>query len=187
MNVLQEQELFELEQNGEESRVYVITDLNGLNWAFRKMSAIHAKVNDVKALAQAERERIDKYELSELAKYENDLAYFTQKITEYHATVLADDPKAKSIKTPYGVAKSTSSKAAPEKADEQALIQYAKSNEIDVVEVKTTESLKWAELKKTLSVVESDGELVVVDSDGQRVPGVTVKPPSVSFKVEVSD
>ncbi|MGN7478998.1 host-nuclease inhibitor Gam family protein [Solibacillus silvestris] len=188
MNKLQEQELFELEeQHQQERKVFVITDLNGLNWAFRKMSAIQAKLNEVKQLADAERERIADWEKKESAAYQDDLAFFSHKISEYHASVLANDPKAKSIKTPYGVAKSTTSKAQPEKADEQALIEYAKTNELDFVEVETKEKLKWAELKKTLRVVESDGELIVVDADGQVVPGVAVKPETVSFKVEVSD
>lgn len=188
MNKLQEQELFELEeQQQEERKVFVITDLNGLNWAFRKMSAIQAKQNEVKQLAQAERLRIDAWEKKECAAFESDLAFFTQKITEYHASVLAQDPKAKSIKTPYGVAKSTTSKAAPEKVDEAALIEYVKTNELTFVEVETKEKLLWGELKKTLKVVESDGVLKVVDADGQVVPGVFVKPETVSFKVEVSE
>lgn len=188
MNKLQEQELFELEsQQQEERKVFVITDLNGLNWAFRKMSAIQAKQNEVKQLAQAERDRIDKWEKKECAAFEDDLAFFAHKITEYHASVLAEDSKAKSIKTPYGIAKSTTSKAAPEKVDESALIEYAKTNELDFVEVETKEKLKWAELKKTLKVAEFNGEQVVIDADGQVVPGVIVKPETVSFKVEVSD
>lgn len=188
MNKLQEQELFELEeQQQEERKVFVITDLNGLNWAFRKMSAIQAKMNEVKQLAQAERDRINAWEKEECKSFESDLAFFGHKITEYHASVLAQDPKAKSIKTPYGVAKSITSKAAPEKADESALIEYSKTNELAFVEVKTTETLKWAELKKTLSVVESNGAYVVIDENGQVVPGVTVKPETVSFKVEVAD
>lgn len=188
MNKLQEQELFELEtQQQEERKVFVITDLNGLNWAFRQMNALKAKLDDVKALADAERLRIANYEKQETEKYHFYLEDLEHKVKEYHASILAQDPKAKSIKTPYGTAKSIKSKATPEKVDESVLIEYAKSNELDFVEVETKEKLKWAELKKTLSVVESDGELVVVDADGQVVPGVAVKPETVSFKVEVSD
>ena len=187
MNQLQEYELHELEQQQEQQQTIVITDLDGLNWAFRKMNALQAKINDVKALADAERLRITNYEKQETEKYRFDLERFEHQVKEFHASVLAQDPKAKSIKTPYGVAKSTTSKAAPEKVDEAALIEYAKTNDLAFVEVETKEKLKWAELKKTLQVVESDGTQVVIDADGQVVPGVTVKPETVSFKVEVSD
>lgn len=187
MNQLQEFELNELEQQGEQQQTIVITNLDGLNWAFRKMNALQAKINDVKALADAERLRIANYEKQETEKYRADLEHFEHHVKEFHASVLAQDPKAKSIKTPYGVAKSTTSNVAPEKVDEQALIEYAKTNELAFVEVEVKEKLKWAELKKTLKVVESDGAHVVIDAEGQVVPGVSVKPKTVTFKVEVAD
>lgn len=188
MNQLHAYELNELEQEQTERQQFVITDLNGLNWAFRKMAAIQAKVNEVKALADAERERINEWEKEECEGYESDLTFFQHKISEYHAQMLAQDPKNnKSIKTPYGVAKSITSKAAPEKVDEQALVEYAKVNDIPVVEVEIKEKLKWAELKKTLSVIEHNGELVVIDENGEIVPGVKAKPETTTFKVEVSE
>lgn len=190
MNQLQMQELEELQVTHDEQQErpqFIITDLNGLNWAFRKMSAITAKMNEVKSLAKAERERIDTWEQKECAGYESDLEYFTQQISQYHASVLKKDPKAKSIKTPYGVAKSTTTKPTPEKTDEKALVEYAKANDVPVVEEVVTEKLKWAELKKMLSVVEMNGEQVVIDENGQVVPGVVAKPATTTFKVEVHE
>lgn len=46
-------------------------------------------------------------------------------------------------------------------------------------------SVKWADLKKSLKIVEISGEKVVVDENGQIVPGVIVKPESTSYFVEV--
>ena len=47
------------------------------------------------------------------------------------------------------------------------------------------ESVSWGDLKKTLAVTELEGKPIVIDSNGQAVPGVEVQPETVSFKVEV--
>nr|MDK7659309.1 hypothetical protein [Bacillus subtilis] len=47
------------------------------------------------------------------------------------------------------------------------------------------ESVAWGDLKKTLTVTELEGKTIVIDSNGQAVPGVEVQPETVSFKVEV--
>lgn len=188
MNQLQEQQLHEINKMEQEERGgFIIDDLSGLTWTMRKMRALQAKIKEVQDIATAEIAPIEGWAKQETKQYQEDMDFFAHKISEYHRLVLAEDPRAKSIKTPYGVAKSTASKAAPEKVDETALIAYAKENDVPVVEVVTTEKLKWAELKKTLKVVERAGEQVVIDADGQIVPGVVVKPETVTFKVEVSD
>ncbi len=104
-------------------------------------------------------------------------------IADYHAKVLAEDPKKKTLSTPYGKSKSTTSKAQPDKVDESQLLQFVEENELPFVE--TVKKLKWGDLKKTLQVVEKDGEQIVIDENGQEVPGVTVKPQTTTFKVEI--
>lgn len=187
MNELQRMELEELSQENEHKQQFVIKDLQGLNWAFRKMNALQAAIKDVKQLADAERERIARYEKSEMDKYSGDLSFFEQKIKEYHENELLRDHKVKSIKTPYGTVKSTTIKATPDKTNEQALIDYVKRNELAFVEKETKVKLLWGELKKTLHVVEIEGLQMVVDSNGEIVPGVIVKPETTTFKVEVGD
>ena len=188
MNKLQEQELFELEEQQQEERpVYVIEDLSGLDRALRKMHELQKEIKEIKQIAKAGHDYYDAWEKKECAKYESELASLEYRVTEYHASVLEKDPTKKSIPMAFGTVKSRKTEAQPEKTDEAALIVYAKTNELAFVEVETKEKLKWAELKKTLSVVESDGKLTVVDADGQVVPGVIVKPETGSFKVEVSE
>lgn len=188
MNKLQELELQEIEGMQEEERKhFVIVDMNGLNWAFRKMAAIKAKMNEVQALAEAERDRINEWEKKECEPLQGHMDFLGYKVQEYHEKVLSEDSKAKSIKTPYGIVKSTTSKPQPEKVDDSVLIRYAKENGLQVVETVFDEKLKWSELKKTLSVQEFNGEMVVVDENGQVVPGVKVKPQTTTFKVEVNE
>lgn len=188
MNKLQEQQLQELNEMQTEQRDgFVIDDLSGLTWTMRTMSALQAKIKEVEDIAAVEIARFEAWAKEETKRYQADLDHLSYKVRDYHARVLTNDPHAKSIKTAYGVVKSRFSDAAPEKVDEQALIAYAKANDVPVVEVVETEKLKWAELKKQLTVVEHEGELVVVDSNGEVVPGVTAKPATTKFTVEVKD
>lgn len=183
MNALQQNELLEIDEiESQEQTQFEITDLDSLNWAFRKLSALKSKEKEIKQLANVERDRIAQWEQSELSTIENSTSFFESLIQQYHAKQLAEDPKAKTISTPYGKSKTRKSKEAPEKANEDELLEYVLENEmLDFIK----NSVKWSDLKKTLKIVEISGEKVVVDENGQLVKGVTVKPESISYSVEV--
>lgn len=185
VNPLQELELLDVEEislNDSEQSKFEITDINSLNWVFRKVSALKAKEKEIKQLADVERERIAAWEKTELSTITNSLEFFQNMVAQYHAKQLEKDPKAKTISTPYGKSKTRKTKEAPEKQDEEQILQYVIENEmVDYIK----NSVKWAELKKSLRIAEISGEKVVVDANGQLVPGVTVKPESISFSLEV--
>lgn len=182
MNSLQQIELLEIEEIQSQETNFEITDINSLNWAFRKLTALKSKEKEIKQLANVERERIAEWEKGELSSITNSTSFFESLITLYHAKQLAEDPKAKTISTPYGKSKTRKSKEAPDKADEEVILQYVIENEMDEF---IKNSVKWADLKKSLKIVEISGEKVVVDENGQIVPGVIVKPESISYSVEV--
>jgi 2-hydroxy-3-keto-5-methylthiopentenyl-1-phosphate phosphatase len=92
------------------------------------------------------------------------------------------DPKAKTISTPYGKSKSRKTKEAPEKENEAEILQHVIENGMDDY---IKNSLKWADFKKAVKIVEISGEKVVIDENGAIVPGMTVKPESISYSVEV--
>ncbi|MGK4042221.1 host-nuclease inhibitor Gam family protein [Heyndrickxia oleronia] len=183
MNALQQNELLEIDEiESQEQTQFEITDLDSLNWAFRKLSALKSKEKEIKQLANVERDRIDQWEKSELSTIENSTSFFESLIQQYHAKQLAEDPKVKTISTPYGKSKTRKSKEAPEKANEDELLEYVLENEmLDFIK----NSVKWSDFKKTLKIVEISGEKVVVDENGQLVKGVTVKPESISYSVEI--
>jgi sulfur carrier protein ThiS len=183
MNQLQALELIEVEDlQSPEVAKFEITDLNSLNWVFRKVAALKSKEKEIKQVADVERQRIADWERGELSTISNSLSFFENMVQAYHAQQLANDPKAKTISTPYGKSKTRKSSEAPEKQDEEKILQYVIENEMDEF---IKNSVKWAELKKSLKIVEISGEKVVVDGNGQIVPGVTVKPESISFSLEV--
>jgi sulfur carrier protein ThiS len=182
MNSLQQIELMEVEEIQSQETTFEITDINSLNWTFRKLTALKSKEKEIKQLANVERDRIAEWEKGELSSITNSTSFFESLITLYHAKQLAEDPKAKTISTPYGKSKTRKSKETPDKANEDVILQYVIENEMDEF---IKNSVKWADLKKSLKIVEISGEKVVVDENGQIVPGVIVKPESISYSVEV--
>jgi hypothetical protein len=182
MNSLQQIELMEVEEIQSQEVKFEITDINSLNWAFRKLSALKSKEKEIKQLGDVERERIAQWERSELSTITSSLEFFENMIAVYHANQLAQDPKTKTISTPYGKSKSRKSKEAPEKENEDAILQHVIENGMDDY---IKNSLKWDDFKKAVNIVEISGEKVVVDENGQLVPGMTVKPESISYSVEV--
>ncbi|USK56532.1 host-nuclease inhibitor Gam family protein [Cytobacillus solani] len=182
MNALQQIELMDVEEIQSQDRPFEITDLNSLNWAFRKLTALKSKEKDIKQLANIERDRIAEWERGELSTISSSLEFFENMIAIYHAKQLEEDPKAKTISTPYGKSKTRKSKEAPEKENEDAILQHVIENNMDDY---IKNSVKWADLKKSLKIVEISGEKAVIDENGQIVPGVSVKPESISYSVEV--
>ena|SRR5690625_4710984 len=102
MNPLQQIELEEIETLDQEQKErFKIESIDEANWAFRKLAALQAKENEVKALAAAERERIKQYEDSELKAIDNHRSFFESLLMEFATEQRAVDPKFKA-KTPYG-------------------------------------------------------------------------------------
>lgn len=186
VNPLVASEIEEVEINEEEKNRFEITDLDSLNWALRKLSAYNEELKQIQGLANAERQRINAWEEKESSGIKDSIQFFEKLVSDYHKKVLTENPEKKTLSTPYGKSKSTTSKAQPEKADEEKLFKFVEENKLPFVEVVTTKKLKWGDFKKTLQVVEKeDGTQVVIDENGQIVPGVAVKPQTTTFKVEI--
>lgn len=169
-----------------DSQAFRVYDLDSANWVFRKLQALNAKVGEINTLADKEVDRIRDWQAKETAGIAGHIAFFERLLTQYHESQIAQDPKAKTISTPYGKLKSTTRKAAPKKTDDAALLQHLKdSGETDYIVVKETPA--WGDYKKTLQVAEVNGIATVRDANGQEVPGVEVEPAGTSFKVEVAE
>jgi hypothetical protein len=191
MNALQEENLQfiktfledDLEENVEAVKErFRITDLGSLTWTFENVKSLTEKAKEIKDVAQAQRSKIDYWESKEMVTINNSLEFFQNLIAEYHSTVLAENPKSKTIKTPYGNTKAKTTKEQPEKVDEDTILQHVIESGLDDY-LKT--SLKWGDFKKELKIAEVSGEKVIVDSNGQIVPGVKVKPETTTFSMEI--
>lgn len=178
-------ELVDIEKLQEEDSGFKIIDIDGLNFAFRKITALKSKEKEIMELANKERERINKWVERQLVPINNSISFFESHAKSYHQREYINNPKKKKISTPYGSVKTRTSKEGPEVVDKDLLLEYAIEN--DIAEAIKNE-IRWAEIKNKLKVVEISGEKVVIDvSSGQIVPGVGVKEEEVKFTIEVED
>lgn len=86
MNPLQDFELNEI-NNGElpgNRPQFEITDMNSLNWAFRKIAALKSQEKEIKALATTEKQRIEEWERQELKPLADSLSFFENLVSVYH-------------------------------------------------------------------------------------------------------
>lgn len=181
MNLLEMYEIEEVEKQEGKPR-FEITDLNSLNWAFRKLKAYKAKEREIEEVARAERERIDAWEAEEKKKIQDSIEFFESLIFQYHAKVMDQDPKAKTLSTPYGKSRARAIKPQPKKVDEKVILEHVVNNGLnDYIKP----GLNWAELKKNIQIADLGGKLVAVDENGQEIPGVIVEPEQIKFSVEV--
>ena len=166
---------------------FVVDGLEKLSWVMRKVAYYQKEIDEVNALSELEIERINKWKEKKLQELESSKNFLSNKAFDYHEKVLMQDPKKKSISTPYGKVKSTTRKPSVEKVNEEELKAYVRVNKPYLLEVQQLEKLNWADLKKQLNIVEVDGNVMVLDEDGQVVNGVSVKQGETTFKVEISE
>lgn len=173
----------EVEVTEQDREVFEIRDLPTLGWAFRKIGALQVKQDEIDTYAKAEIEKIKEWQNSEIGKLSNNVDFFLSHIERYHFHKLMEDPKAKTLSTPYGESKSRLSKPTPEKVDDAILLEYIQQNDMREY---VKETADWGKLKKTLTVFEIDGGFIAVDENGEQVPGVIIKPESTTFSFEVN-
>lgn len=158
----------------EQREGFVINDLNGATWAFRKLRAIDIKKAEIEKIAGEEEARIEAWKQQELKQYESDEEYFKGLIAEYYKAEREKDSKFK-LSTPYGkvTARNTDKWFYD---DEEKLKEYLKANKIKALRV-------IDEVDKTsLKSMFKNG---VNTETGEILPGVRIeKVESISIKAE---
>ncbi len=171
MNMLLQNDLQEIQEVKEEFKV---TDLQGATWALRKLRALNEKIAEINTLAIEEISRINEWAEKEVKSLNDDKEYFEGLLSAYYVEERAKDKKFK-LSTPYG--KVTSRKTTKYiYEDEQAIMDYCNTNEIDVIRVK--EELDKTAFKKLC-------KYGVNQATGEIVPGVRVETvENISIKAE---
>lgn len=168
MNMLLQNDLQEVKEE------FKVTDLQEATWALRKLRALNEKIDEINAIAVEEISRINEWAEKEVKSLNYDKEYFERLLSAYYVEERAKDKKFK-LSTPYG--KVTSRKTTKYiYEDEQAIMDYCNTNEIDVIRVKE-------ELDKTVfKTLCKDG---INQETGEVVPGVRVEVvESISIKAE---
>lgn len=163
----------------------LVTDLDRFHMAAHDLAKLEDK--RVETHTQADKDRkaavdpIDNWEASEIKAIDDREAFLQHEMAAYYLNTEAKG----TISTPWGKLKPRHTKAAPEVGDRKALAaRLLAAGETDLVTTKTTTDVKWAELKKTLRLVEGNKW---VDENGEVIPEVTTKPETnaLAFTPEV--
>lgn len=181
INPLQLMELQEIETiDREQKERFKIKSIDEANWAFRKLAALKAKEDEVRRLAAAERERIDRYEASEMAAIDRDREFFESLLAEYAMEQRKTDPKFR-VKTPYGMVGFRKQQPEWKYVDDQ-VIEALESNGLDEL-IRVKKEPNKSEIKKRLQVV--DGRVVDPES-GAVIEGIEVieRPDKINISVE---
>lgn len=192
-NVLEQYEWYLQEvDNGQEMPEEVkprfeVTDKDSASWVLRKIAKIEAAKTENRHLAaqqieplMTEVQQIQDWTCTENNKLDKQIEFLKSLLYPYHKKVLADDPKAKTIKLPHGELKMRSQQ--PEFVrDDDRLVSFLVENGLSqYVKVKT--SPNWADFKR--STVVDNGKVIHKDS-GQVVEGVEVQEKPEKFEVTV--
>ena len=156
---------------------FKIEDDSQATWAMRKAAAARTRLDEIKAIADAEIERIQAWAEHESREPMRDIDYFEGILTEYAMAQRAEGRKT--ISTPYGSVKSRMGSTKYIVDDPDAFFEWARQNRPDFIRVK-----EEADLPTMKQFLPSDA---AVDPDsGEVIPGLLVEPGSPSYKVEVS-
>lgn len=131
-------------------------------------------------LARIQHERIDEWLAAERSRLATD--YFEACLTDYHAALLDQDPKAKTIHLPSGDLTSRAGQPRWE-IDDEPFLAWAEVYGPSLVRVK-----KEPDVPQIKAALQADpGRGVAVDQAGEIVPGVRVLAAETSFKVKVGE
>lgn len=178
LNELVREEIEEVEQ---ENQDFIIENLEGCNWVFRKLRALELKKADFTALAQKELDRINTWLKSETESIDNQKAFFEGLLTAYATDQRIADSKFK-ISTPYG--KVIFRKAQPKwNYDDEKVIESLKIAGYAEF-VRTKEEINKTDLKKATKVVNG---IAVIAETGEPIEGILIEeqPETISIKTEV--
>lgn len=176
MNALQQQELEEIEVK----ESFKVTDIETVNWCFRKLNALKIKESEITSLMDSEVKRLTVWYNNEKEGIEQSKEYFEGLIAEYLLEQKKIDPKVK-ISTPFG--KANTRKQQPKFTyNDGILIDSLKDLGLTNY-IKTVEEVKKAELKKDITVMGN----MATTSNGEVIEGITIEEQAdkVSISLEV--
>jgi hypothetical protein len=173
-------DLRDVPESDELREAYRIDGPGSAAWAMRKLRDARTRQAEVRAVADAEIERVQAWADTEHAKYERDAAWFEGLLTRWALDCRAADPRAKSVSTPYGTV-TTRETAGAWTVDDAAVLEWARGRRPELVQVR--ESLRLADAKKALTV--ADGK-ILDPATGEVVPGIEVGPSRVTATVKLA-
>lgn len=160
-------------------------DAERADMQLRRLAKVRAEMAQIGEHARAQIARIDEWHARRVEVLANRERWLVEGLEMWHRAVLADDPSRKSISLPCGTLKSRVQQPVWE-FDDEVFIAWAVEHAPSLVRIPEPKpQVDKAAAKKEL-IADAAGLDLVVTSDGEMVPGVTVtvRPPSFSVATE---
>ena len=164
---------FEITETPWHSEGFQVTDDQKADWAIRKLASVRRKQAENKKIYDAEIIRITEWLSSVNHALEKDASYFEAILTPY--ALLQRSDGRKTISLPHGTIKTTAGQPKIEIESEDRFIEWALVNDPDLLKIKT-------DIDKTAIKALITDENVVISTQGEIVPEVTVIPAEISVK-----
>jgi hypothetical protein len=166
-----------------------IADLDDATWVARRAGRLRKKLANIERVYTDTLARAAEWRNAETAKLGADLSFFEGRLKAFHQNVLAEDPKAKTVKLPDGTELSSlAGKLVVEVVDLTAFVEWCEANELtaDLLRYPEPEPQKVEIAKrfKTKALGGQPGSYPAATDDGETVPGVEIVCKERSFSVK---
>lgn len=165
-----------------DDQVWRIDDERGAEWALRKLARAEAHLDEIHLQAEEWTRRITEWAADVKAGPERDAAFFRAHLEWWARRRRDEDPDAKSVRLPSGEVSTRETRAAVEIADPAAVLAWARDRYPDLVRVR--EDVQVSTLRGAVAISD-DGHVRTSNEAGDEVPGVAVRPASISVSVKV--
>lgn len=154
-----------------------VADLDRANYVLGQIRRARAIRDEEVSLLRRERDRLDILEHSANQRCETVEAWYGPQLESFHAAILRDDPKRKTLDLPNGTMRARQGQPSWSFSDE--FVDWAQNaGRSDLLRYKVDVDRTAA--KKALVV--DDGKVLL--PDGELVPGVEVEPAVLGFSVD---
>lgn len=160
-------------------------NIDEADWQLRRLARLRRRMAENEALAAARVALARKWLAEENGKLERHAAFFEQSLAAFHAHLLEQDAKRKTVSLPAGTLKARKHPDRVDLIDVETFIPWALEHRPDLVRIKP-EPMK-AEIKRLLSVGPAAGDygLALVDpTTGMEAPGVVLIEGETTFTAD---
>lgn len=158
-------------------------DADEIDRRLRRLAKVRAQMAQDKADAQRVKDKADAWLFHRTSINLAQEAWLVEGLEMWHRAVLADDPSRKTISLPCGTLKARAQQPVWE-FDEEAFIAWAQEHAPELVRVPEPKPAVDKTAAKKALIPDATGLDLVVTTDGEVVPGVTVTPRLPAFTVD---
>lgn len=179
VNKLREQQL---ERASVDRQDWMIDSMELASWAGRKITHARKEVAAIKAWRDEEIQRIKDAADIEMARHENEIAFFEGHLGAYLHRLIQEGRKTKTLNLPTGTVSIRARQPKLTLTDENRALEWATEHHQDAVVTKR--SLNLTAFKKRVEIIDSG--TVIDAATGELLDFVMIEPQadSVSFKPE---